>query len=896
MTGKEPSSGARRLSIQFPIIPPLPSSSVLGKENTSETPFRSREVKVKRTPSTHTRLPLRENSRQKDNYMSPGLLSFSDRKDRVLRTAESAESLFCLSTKSSKEHRNLCRHIADGTYANDSNKWYRALKVAIDEVVTSQDSSNPIAISDLIRLLRRAKSRFSIIDHKSKVSEDDVLFIWLSYAEILGKYVSSDEARGIYRLIQSQGFRAENQGLYPTLAKFESWFKKPRAFGPTNDSLTGKGASCQSDVQYSSSITHASPPCSSLAPKSANSPVRSPLLDATKRSNLVPPLPLTSAGGHKRPQSQVLSPKRQRRICETQIGDNNNVPDYAENWKRDTNPESATGREKPHQGARVRNNTSDIRVNNSAAASSQKEEVALNYAVKDSSLLQRNKQSAILNNQRMKSSLLPKASRLKSVGLSGGAKRLTPEDSVLIDESDDEKMEVLVSTKSTQKNNLSSEFSNKSARKTLKMDLSYMMNWDPSKRGSFPSSTDCDITKKTNAAVEVLGSGGTNVNKAIDTMGTGLKGDTGKITSSHVTSSTSSSHTGRSANSNESRDSDTTGRTNNNRKQPEDSNSVPSPENLSLIAQCSSEFLPLVQQKNIIKVNSASYVKLGVMGKGGSSKVYRALAKDYSVVAIKKVKLAHLDQKAIDGYANEISLLKKLRGNPAIIQLYDSEVDMKRKAIFLVMEIGEVDLNYVLQQKVLQSNNGNDEKEPRLNINFIRLTWQQMLSAVHSIHEERIIHSDLKPANFLFVRGTLKLIDFGIAKAIQNEDTTNIYRDSQIGTLNYMSPEAILDTGSENGEARMKIGRASDIWSLGCILYQMVFGRTPFASLHMIQKMQAIVNPAHKIPFPGEADEAAVDAIKKCLRRTPENRPPIIGKDGLLNEHYFLNYGMRCKT
>jgi serine/threonine protein kinase len=59
------------------------------------------------------------------------------------------------------------------------------------------------------------------------------------------------------------------------------------------------------------------------------------------------------------------------------------------------------------------------------------------------------------------------------------------------------------------------------------------------------------------------------------------------------------------------------------------------------------------------------------------------------------------------------------------------------------------------------------------------------------------------------VRGALKLIDFGIAKAIQSDDTTNIYRDSQIGTLNYMSPEAILDTGSGTNGARMRIGRVS---------------------------------------------------------------------------------------
>ena len=67
-----------------------------------------------------------------------------------------------------------------------------------------------------------------------------------------------------------------------------------------------------------------------------------------------------------------------------------------------------------------------------------------------------------------------------------------------------------------------------------------------------------------------------------------------------------------------------------------------------------------------------------------------------------------------------------------------------------------------------------------------------MLEAVQVVHGERIVHSDLKPANFLLVSGQLKLIDFGIAKAIPHENTTNIHRDTQIGTLSYMAPEALV--------------------------------------------------------------------------------------------------------
>lgn len=205
------------------------------------------------------------------------------------------------------------------------------------------------------------------------------------------------------------------------------------------------------------------------------------------------------------------------------------------------------------------------------------------------------------------------------------------------------------------------------------------------------------------------------------------------------------------------------------------------------------------------------------------------------------------------------------------------------------MEAGEVDLNHVLHQQSRSGAIDSSDGHHTLNINFIRLTWQQMLNAVHAIHEERIIHGDLKPANFLFVKGALKLIDFGIAKAIQSDDTTNIYRESQIGTLNYMSPESILDTGTNETGSRMKCGRASDIWSLGCILYQMCYGKTPFAELQMIKKFQAIVNPNHHISFPDTIDVSAIDAMKLCLRRNPEDRPPIVGVNGLLNNHCFLH-------
>ncbi|KAI0335853.1 kinase-like protein [Cubamyces sp. BRFM 1775] len=296
--------------------------------------------------------------------------------------------------------------------------------------------------------------------------------------------------------------------------------------------------------------------------------------------------------------------------------------------------------------------------------------------------------------------------------------------------------------------------------------------------------------------------------------------------------------------------------------------------------------------QHVEQVNKKAYARLDMIGKGGSSRVFRVMNGANEIFALKRVALDKADADTIAGYMNEIGLLKRLDGNARIIRLLDSEVRQNtahsKGQLLLVMECGEIDLAKLLQEQ---------QKEPMDPV-WIAYYWKQMLQAVQVIHEEKIVHSDLKPANFVLVRGQLKLIDFGIANAIAN-DTTNIQRDHQIGTVNYMSPEAIE---LPDGMRRLKVGRPSDVWSLGCILYQMVYGQPPFQALSVYHKMKAIPDEDHVIEFPEYAvpvaprrkdspmtgsppqrmehlkvrvPQSIINTMKSCLVRNPKARATI---------------------
>ncbi|BAT78589.1 hypothetical protein VIGAN_02128700 [Vigna angularis var. angularis] len=281
------------------------------------------------------------------------------------------------------------------------------------------------------------------------------------------------------------------------------------------------------------------------------------------------------------------------------------------------------------------------------------------------------------------------------------------------------------------------------------------------------------------------------------------------------------------------------------------------------------------------KVNGKLYQRLGKIGSGGSSEVHKVISSDCRIFALKKIKLKGRDYATAFGFCQEIEYLNRLKGKDNIIQLIDYEVTDKALleevmkgslsnrdgrvkddgCIYMVLEYGEIDLAHMLSQKWKEL----DGSHRTIDENWLRFYWQQILLAVNTIHEERIVHSDLKPANFLLVKGSLKLIDFGIAKAIMN-DTTNIQRDSQVGTLSYMSPEAFMCNETDANGNIIKCGRSSDIWSLGCILYQMVYGRTPFSDYKTFwAKFKVITDPHHEITYEPVSNPWLLDLMMRCL-------------------------------
>lgn len=251
-----------------------------------------------------------------------------------------------------------------------------------------------------------------------------------------------------------------------------------------------------------------------------------------------------------------------------------------------------------------------------------------------------------------------------------------------------------------------------------------------------------------------------------------------------------------------------------------------------------------------------NYEVLRTIGKGKFAIVYRARKiGDEQVVALKRISVDMMNEKAREKCLKEVRLLQNL-DHPNIIHYMDSFIT--DNDLIIVYEWAAAgDLKRQLR-KAQEKGTGFEE----------RIIWKyfsQICMAMQHMHEKRIMHRDLKPANiFLTLDGTIKVGDLGLSREL-SADT--IQAHSKVGTPLYMSPEVLKGDGYDF---------KSDIWSLGCLLYELAMLKSPFKAegLNLYSLFQKISNGEY-LPLPDHYSEDLRNLAYSMINIRPEDRPEI---------------------
>jgi serine/threonine protein kinase/tetratricopeptide (TPR) repeat protein len=256
------------------------------------------------------------------------------------------------------------------------------------------------------------------------------------------------------------------------------------------------------------------------------------------------------------------------------------------------------------------------------------------------------------------------------------------------------------------------------------------------------------------------------------------------------------------------------------------------------------------------------YEILGPLGAGGMGEVYRA--RDFELereVAVKVLPEAvSRDPSRLERFRREARAVARL-AHPNILEIWD--FGESEGLVYAVTELLEGDS---LRSRL--------ERRPVgwLEARTIAVAVAEGLAAAH---EKGIIHRDIKPENiFITADGRVKVLDFGLARTLEPLSTEadtkslemNLTREGTVlGTVGYMSPEQAVGVPSD---------QRGDIFSLGCVLYEMLSGRRPFQGPSSSETIMAVVRddpPALTVAGEPAAPELA-SIVSRCLEKRPERR------------------------
>ena len=240
------------------------------------------------------------------------------------------------------------------------------------------------------------------------------------------------------------------------------------------------------------------------------------------------------------------------------------------------------------------------------------------------------------------------------------------------------------------------------------------------------------------------------------------------------------------------------------------------------------------------------------LGDGAYSVVYKVKRKqDNNIYALKKVKLKGLSEKEKQNALNEVRILASVKSN-FVISYKEAFIDEEESSLCLVMEYAD---KGDLYQKITQF------KKMGCLIEEIDV-WRifiQMTKGLKALHDLKILHRDLKSANiFLFSDGSAKIGDLNVSKVVCKG-----LGYTQTGTPYYASPEVWKDQPYDS---------KSDIWSLGCVTFEMLALRPPFRAENMEKLYNKVIRGQY-----GKISERYSDDIKEIikfmLKVNPKERP-----------------------